>query len=139
ALGGCAEKWPEDGRAWLEDRLAKGPSGFDCYHSPWNEEVGIPVPSPSVLDGQQCSPASSEMLWFASDDAVNVVARCKAAGHTFEFSVTAFSAEHYYDGYHCNYAAAPFGAVLPPLGEMTSRGTAMDGEFRPYPKSLSPN
>jgi hypothetical protein len=139
ALGGCAEKWPEDGRAWLEDRLSEGPNGFDCYRSNWNEEAGIAFPSPSVLQGQQCSPNSAETLWFATGDAVNAVARCRAAGHTFEFSVTVFSAEHYYDGYYCNYAAAPVGADLPPLGEMTQRGTAMDGDFRPYPKSPSGN
>jgi hypothetical protein len=139
ALGGCAEKWPDDGRAWLEERLVEGPSRFDCYHSPWNEEAGIAFPSPSVLQGQQCSPNSAETLWFATDDAVNAVARCRAAGHTFEFSVTVFSAEHYYDGYYCNYAAAPVGADLPPLGKMTQRGTAMDGDFSPYPKSPSGN
>ena len=139
ALGGCAEKWPEDGRAWLEERLAKGPNGFDCYHSSWNREVAIPFPSPSVLDGKECSPATSETLWSATDDAVNAVARCRAAGHTFEFSVTAFSVEHHYDGYYCNYAAAPFGTALPPLGDMTNRGTAMDGDFKPYSETVSGN
>jgi hypothetical protein len=135
-LGGCAEKWPEDGREWLEERLANGPQSFDCYRSNWNEEVGIPFLSPSVLDGQECSFAPPDTFWFASDDAVNAVARCRTAGHTFEFSVTKFSTEHYYDGHHCEYAAAPLGADLPPLGEMTGRGTAMDGDFRPYPRSI---
>ncbi len=109
---------------------------MDCYDSSWNKEVGIQKPLPKVLGEQTCLFDPSKTLWFASDDAVNAVARCDAAGYTFEFSVTKFGSDHYYDGYHCSNAAAPIGTDLPPLGEMTGRGTAMDGEFKPYPRSL---
>jgi len=63
---------------------------------------------------------------------VNAKARCVAAGHTYEYSITVFSQDHYYSGYYCQYAAEPLGTDLPPLGEMTGEGTAMDTEFFPY-------
>jgi hypothetical protein len=135
-LAACSEQWPEDGREWIENRLTRGPSSLDCYESNWNERQGIEFPPPSILDGQSCPFDMENASWAVTTTAVNAITRCEAAGYTFEFSVTQFSRDHYYSqpgnhGYYCEYAAARDGTDLPALGQMTSRGTALDGEFSP--------
>ena len=136
-LTACSEQWPEDGREWIENRLTRGPSTLDCYESKWNDEQGIEFPPPSILDGQSCPFDLENASWAVTTKAVNAVARCEAVGYTFEFSVTQFSRDHYYDGYYCQYAAVPDGPDLPELGRMTSRGTALDEKFSPY-KVIAP-
>lgn len=136
-LTGCAEDWPSDGREWLEDRLAKGPKKLDCYRSRWTEKQGLEFPRPSVLQASECRIDPDDVEWLANDTAVHGIARCEGYDYSFEFAVTVFARDHYYSRkqglkYHCEHAAAPKGHYLPELGEMTVRGTAMDGDFIAY-------
>ena len=138
-LTSCSEKWPDDGVAWLEDRLPQANSRFDCNGSDWNDRSNIEAPPVSALDGEGCRIDPDDAEWFASETAVKVIGRCRVDDNIYEFSVIRFSANHDYDGHYCSRAGAPVGSKLPPLGKMTIGGTAMDDRFLPLERSAAPN
>jgi len=125
-LGACSQPWPTGGEEQVQELLARGPQGLQCWDSAWmkaNKERNYPYFS----DSDECKKSLSIIEISSDEERATGVARCRIGSVDAEYKLSIFRSSErndYYGGYFCtkaqgeNLGSLPVGSVTDAEGAM---------------------
>ena len=119
SLGACSQLWPANGEEQVQELLARGPQGLQCWDSTWmkaNKKRNYPYFS----DSDECKNSLSIIEIYSDEKRATGVARCRIGSVEAEYKLSVFRSSErkdYYGGYFCtkaqgeNLGSLPVGSV----------------------------